>query len=81
MPAHRWTLKVGLTAAGFLALLAAFVVIILTSGLAIAGVQPAAWALTAMMTAPFAIGVVLVATSLAALVETIAPLQPRAAYP
>ena len=42
----------------------------------IAGVQPEAWALGAMMTAPFTIGVVV--TIATALVETVARVKRRA---
>ena len=70
MNGYRWTVRVGLGGLGFLALLAAFVAVTRISGVVIAGVQPEAWALTAMMTAPLTIGLVSVLTIGTALVET-----------
>ena len=63
---------------GFLVTLVAFVAVTLIFNLVVAGVQPEAWALTAMMTAPFTIGVVLLATVGTALVETVVRLKRRA---
>ena len=71
MENYRWTIRVGLGGLAFLALLAAFVTITRISGAVIAGVQPEAWVLTAMMTAPFTVGAVSVLTVMAALVETL----------
>ena len=71
MNGYRWTVRIGLGGLGFLALLAAFVAVTRISGVVIAGVQPEAWALTAMMTAPFTIGLVSVLTIGTALVETV----------
>ena len=70
MNGYRWTKRIGLGGLGFLALLAAFVAVARISGVVIAGVQPEAWALTAMMTAPFTVGAVLLFTLVAALTET-----------
>ena len=70
MNGYRWTKRIGLGGLGFLALLAAFVAVSRISGVVIAGVQPEAWALTAMMTAPFTVGAVLLFTLVAALTET-----------
>ena len=78
MNSYRWTLRVGLGGVGFLATLVLFVAVTLIFNLVIAGVQPAAWALTAMMTAPFTIGVVLLVTIATALVETVARVKRRA---
>ena len=78
MNGYRWTVRVGLGGVGFLAILAAFVAVILIFNLVVAGVQPEAWALGAMMTAPFTIGVVLLATVGTALVETVVRLKRRA---
>ncbi len=61
---------IGLCGLGFLALLAAFVAVSRISGVVIAGVQPEAWALTAMMTAPFTVGAVSLFTLVTALTET-----------
>ena len=62
---------------GFLVTLVAFVAVTLIFNLVVAGVQPEAWALTAMMTAPFTIGVVLLVTIATALVETVARVKRR----
>ena len=72
---YRWTVRVGLGGVGFLVILAAFVAVILIFNLVVAGVQPEAWALGAMMTAPFTIGVVLLATVGTALAETVIRLR------
>ena len=71
-------MRVGLGGVGFLATLVAFVAVTRIFNVVIAGVQPEAWALGAMMTAPFTIGVVLLATGGAALVETVVRLKRRA---
>ena len=60
---------------GFLATLVAFVALTRIFNLVVAGVQPEAWMLTAMMTAPFTIGVVLLAAVGTAVVETVARLK------
>ena len=78
MNGYRWTVRVGLGGVGFLATLAAFVAVTLIFNLVVASVQPEAWALTAMMTAPFTIGVVLLATVGTALVETVVRVKRRA---
>ena len=78
MNGYRWTGRVGLGGVGFLATLAAFVAMTRIFNLVVAGVQPEAWALGAMMTAPFTIGVVLLATVGTALVETVVRLKRRA---
>ena len=78
MNSYRWTLRVGLGGVGFLATLVLFVAVTLIFNLVIAGVQPEAWALTAMMTAPFTIGVVLLVTIATALVETVVRVKRRA---
>lgn len=71
MDRYRWTLRVAIGGVGFLAVIAAFVAVVRVSGVMIAGVYPEAWVLMAMMTAPFTIGIVSVATIGTALVETI----------
>ena len=78
MNGYRWTVRVGLGGVGFLAALAAFVAVTRIFNLVVVGVQPEAWALTAMMTAPFTIGVVLLATVGTALVETVVRMKHRA---
>ena len=71
MEDYRWTIRVALCGLGFLALLAAFVAVTRISGVVIAGVQPEAWVLTAMMTAPFTVGAVSVFALMVALKETL----------
>ena len=70
MNSYRWTIRIGLSGLGFLALLAAFVAVARAFDLVIAGVQPETWALTAMMTAPFTVGAVSLFTLVTALMET-----------
>ena len=77
MNGYSWTVRVGLVGVGLLATLAAFVAVTRIFNVVIAGVQPEAWVLTAMMTAPFTIGVVLLATVGTALVETVVRLKRR----
>ena len=71
MNGYRWTIRIGLGGLGFLALLAAFVAVTRIFGVVIVGVRPEAWALTAMMTAPFTVGSVSLSTLVAALTETL----------
>ena len=70
MDRYRWTLRVAIGGVGFLAAIAVFVVVVRAFNVMIAGVYPEAWVLTAMMTAPFTIGLVSVSTIATALVET-----------
>jgi hypothetical protein len=70
MNRYRWTLRVGIGGIAFLAVIAVFVAVARGFNVMIAGVYPEAWALVAMMTAPFTIGVVSVATIATALAET-----------
>ena len=78
MNSYRWTVRVGLGGVGFLATLAAVVAVTRIFNVVIAGVQPEAWALGAMLTAPFTIGAVLLATGGTALVETVVRVKRRA---
>ena len=68
---YRWTVRVAVGGVGLLALVAAVALILRIFGVVVAGVQPEAWVLTAMMTAPFTIGTVSVLTIGTALVETV----------
>ena len=70
MDRYRWTLRVAIGGVGFLAVIAVFVAVVRAFNVMIAGIYPEAWVLTAMMTAPFTIGLVSVATLATALVET-----------
>ena len=71
MDRYRWTLRVAIGGIALLAVIAGFVAVVRGFGVMIAEVYPEAWVLTAMMTAPFTIGIVSVATIATALVETI----------
>ena len=70
MDRYRWTLRVAIGGVGFLAVIAVFVAVVRAFNVMIAGIYPEAWVLAAMMTAPFTIGLVSVATLATALVET-----------
>ena len=72
MNGYRWTLRVAIGGVGFLAVIAVFVAVVRAFNVMIAGIYPEAWVLTAMMTAPFTIGLVSVATIATALVEAFA---------
>ena len=71
MKAYRWTTRIALAGIGFLAVIAAFVAVVRILSVPIAGVQPEAFVLTAMMTSPFTVGAVLVSIITATLVETL----------
>ena len=70
MNRYRWTLRMAIGGVAFLAVIAVFVAVVRGFNVMIAGVYPEAWVLTAMMTAPFTIGIVSVATIATALAET-----------
>lgn len=70
MQDYGWTWRVWWVGLGLVSVWAMFSAVMRVSGLVIAGVQPEAWALVAMMTAPLALGVVLLATVGTALAET-----------
>ena len=71
MKGYRWTARVGLAGLGILALWAGFAVAVRVLDVPIGGIQPEAFALTAMMTAPIALGAVLLVTLGAACVEAL----------
>ena len=68
---YRWTKRVGLAGLAFLAAIAVFVTAVSIMDVRVAGVYPEAFRLTAMMTAPFTLGLVIVSTLGTALVETV----------
>ena len=68
---YRWTLRVAVGGVGLLALVAVVALALRILGVVVAGVQPEAWVLTAMMTAPMTVGTVSVLTIATALVETV----------
>ena len=71
MNTYRWTKRVGLAGLAFLAAIAVFVTAVSIMDVRVAGVYPEAFRLTAMMTAPFTLGLVAVTTLGTALVETV----------
>ena len=71
MNSYHWTKRIGLTGLAFLAAIAVFVTAVSILGVRVAGVYPEAFRLTAMMTAPFTLGLVAVSTLATALVETV----------
>ena len=75
MNVYRWTVRVALGGVTLLTLWAAFVAVTRIFTLVVAGVQPEAWVMTAVMTAPFTIGVVSLATVGTAVVETVVRLK------
>ena len=62
MRGYRWAVRVGLAGLGLLALWAVFVVVVRVLDVPVGGIQPEAFALTAMMTAPITLGTVLLMT-------------------
>ena len=71
MKNYRWTIRIASTGAALIAALAIFVIVVQVLGTPIAGIQPEAFGFTAMMTAPFTIGAVLISTGTAALTEKV----------
>ena len=65
----RWTTRIAIAGFGFLAVIAAFAAVVRILNVPVAGVQPEAFVLTAMMTSPITVGGVLVAIGISALVE------------
>ena len=76
MDDYLWTVREAVGCVGLLALVAVVALVLRIFGVVVAGVQPEAWVLGAMMTAPFTIGVVV--TIATALVETVARVKRRA---
>ena len=77
MNTYRWTKRIGIAGIVFLAAIALFVTVVSILGIRVAGIYPEAFRLTAMMTAPFTLGLVAVSTLAAALVETLLRLKRR----
>ena len=71
MNVYRWTVRVALGGVTLLTLWAVFVTVARIFNLVVAGVQPEAWVLTAMMTAPFIIGTIVALVIGASLVEKV----------
>ncbi|MYC34397.1 MAG: hypothetical protein F4X64_14635 [Chloroflexi bacterium] len=71
MNAYSWTKRIGIAGIVFLAAIAVFVTVVSILGIRVAGIYPEAFRLTAMMTAPFTLGLVAATTLTAALVETL----------
>ena len=70
MKSYRWTKRIAIVGAGALAVIGISAIAVRSINVPIAGVQPEAYALTAVMTAPFTIGAVLLTVGIVALVET-----------
>ena len=68
---YRWTVRVAVGGVGLLALVTAVALVLRIFDVVVAGVEPEAWLLTGMMTAPFTVGTVSVLTIATALVETV----------
>ena len=71
MKGYRWTARVGLAGLGVLALWAVFVAVVRVLDVPVRGIQPEAFALTAMMTAPITLGAVLLVTLVTAGLEVL----------
>ena len=71
MNRYRWTKRVFLSGLMIFALWFVFALATRILGVVIAGVEPEAWVLTAMMTAPLAIAAVAVLAGGAAVVERV----------
>lgn len=71
MKNYRWTVRIAITGTALIVALSIFVSVVQLFGTPVAGIQPEAFVLTAMMTSPFTIGAVLVSTGTAALTEKI----------
>lgn len=78
MNGYRWTKRIGIAGVAFLAAIAVFVAVVSIMDVRVAGVYPEAFRLTAMMTAPFTIGIVPIPTLATALIETYHRLNRRA---
>ena len=63
MKGYRWAARVALAGLGVLALWAVFVAVVRVLDVRVGGIQPEAFALTAMMTAPITLGAVLLVTA------------------
>lgn len=79
MNTYRWTKRIGLAGLTFLAAITVFVTIVSILDVRIAGIYPEAFRLTAMMTAPFTLGLVTVSILATAAVETLHRLKRRPA--
>ena len=62
MNGYRWAVRVGLVGLGVLVLWVVFVFVVRVLDVPVGGIQPEAFVLTAMMTAPFVLGAVLFVT-------------------
>ena len=71
MNAYRWAVQVVFGGVALLTLWALFVAVTRICDLVIAGVQPKAWVLIAMMTAPFTTGTIAALVIGTALVEKV----------
>lgn len=71
MARYIWTRRVGFVGLVLLVLWVAFVVVVKVLNVPLAGIQPEAFVMVAMMTAPFTLGGVLSASTAAWVLETL----------
>ena len=71
MSSYIWTRRVGFAGLRLLVLWVVFVAVVRVLNVPLAGIQPEAFAMVAMMTAPFTLGGVLLATLAAWALETV----------
>ena len=69
MDDYLWTVWEAVGCVGLLVLVAVVALVLRIFGVVVAGVQPEAWVLTAMMTVPLTVGTVSILTIATALVE------------
>ena len=71
MRSYPWTRRVAAVGFGILAIWAVFLAVVRIVNVPLGGIQPEAFALIAMMTAPFTLGAALLATLVTAGLETV----------
>ena len=71
MRRYIWTRRVGVAGLGLIVLWVVFVAVVRVVNVPLGGIQPEAFALIAMMTAPFTLGTVLLATLVTWGLETV----------
>ena len=79
MRSYPWTRRVAAVGFGTLAIWAVFVAVVRIVNVPLGGIQPEAFALIAMMTAPFTVGGVLLATLAAWRLEKMVQRRPARA--
>ena len=71
MRRYIWTRRVGVAGLGLMVLWVVFVAVVRVVNVPLGGIQPEAFVLIAMMTAPFTLGTVLLATLVTAGLEMV----------